>query len=387
MSGFEIAGLVLGAFPIAISALQGCCRAAELLDCWREMRREHSKCDREIKYNHIRYISTLKQLLLPLVVDDETICHLMGDPGGESWKASEIADALESRLQDSYGLYVETIKEMQRVMGEITQELEKTIAPPLREGDKQAPQSSGSHGNSASRKPNAGFSMTRFRRRIKQPLGLRRRLKHVLNIGIRSSTSQAVVYLKRAKFIMRESARKRLFKELQAGNDRLDNLLRINDNESCLRRSRDEAFKKGTLSTKTLIGFWQQADLFYKALSESWGCSCRDSHGARLALRHRTTTEKEFQLFLFNGPSGTSRDSSQKWHHCRLRIKAEASAKTRAVELEKAMPPKTSSTHSSPQHRASKPLKSALRNKDKSVLEPGLTWVFIGMSRVEQQLT
>ncbi|KAK0713234.1 hypothetical protein B0T26DRAFT_804100 [Lasiosphaeria miniovina] len=37
MSSFEIVGVVLGAFPIAISALQGSRRGAELLDSWHEI--------------------------------------------------------------------------------------------------------------------------------------------------------------------------------------------------------------------------------------------------------------------------------------------------------------------------------------------------------------
>jgi hypothetical protein len=123
MSGFEIAGVVFGAFPIAMSALQGYKQAFELLNFWKEIRREHRQCTDELRFNHTRYTYNLKQLLLPLVVDDDRISDLMAAPLGEAWKAPDVADAPKSRLQGSYDLYFDTISEMQHVMKDLNNEL------------------------------------------------------------------------------------------------------------------------------------------------------------------------------------------------------------------------------------------------------------------------
>lgn len=59
-----------------------------------------------------------------------------------------------------------------------------------------------------------------------------------------------------------------------------------------------------SLVNSVICNFWDRAGLFYKALSESWGCACRYHHRARLILQHRTTADQEFQLHLFHDGQG-----------------------------------------------------------------------------------
>jgi hypothetical protein len=123
MSGFEVAGVVLGAFPIAILALEKYQEVATRLGLFYKIRLEYKKCRDEVEFHHLTFKRHLKQLLLPLVADDDRIGDLLANPGGESWKEPSIAALLEKRLQESYNLYLEYIKGMGRVMEDINREL------------------------------------------------------------------------------------------------------------------------------------------------------------------------------------------------------------------------------------------------------------------------
>ncbi len=123
MSGIEVAGLVLGAFPIAVWALEQYREVARRMGFWYEIRLAYQRSSSELKFHRVSFIRNLKQLLLPLVADDIELRRLISDPGGPAWKDPAIAAALEARLQDSYDLYLETLGEMERVMRELNHEL------------------------------------------------------------------------------------------------------------------------------------------------------------------------------------------------------------------------------------------------------------------------
>ena len=116
MSGFEVAGLVLGAFPIAIGALNKYREVATRLGLFFQIRLEYKKALDNLEFQQLAYTRHLKQLILPLVVDDDKIGALLKDPGGPSWKEQAVADLLEKRLQDSFPLYMKCINGLQQVM-------------------------------------------------------------------------------------------------------------------------------------------------------------------------------------------------------------------------------------------------------------------------------
>lgn len=123
MSGIEVAGLVLGAFPIAVWALERYRDVARRMGFWYEIRLEYQRSSSELKFHRLSFLRNLKQLLLPLVADDAQLQLLIVEPRGPAWKDPIIEQALETRLQDSYGLYLEILGEMERVMQELNDEL------------------------------------------------------------------------------------------------------------------------------------------------------------------------------------------------------------------------------------------------------------------------
>lgn len=123
MSGFEVAGIVLGAFPLAISALEGYRQLARRMKFFHEIREEYQKCLNDLRYNRLRFHRNIKQLLIPLGADKAEVNDLLANPGGEVWSNHPIATALEARLEESYSLYLDTIDSIKITMDELNSEL------------------------------------------------------------------------------------------------------------------------------------------------------------------------------------------------------------------------------------------------------------------------
>lgn len=134
MSGLEVAGIVLGAFPLAIQALDKYREVSKRCGFWYKIRLEYQKCSDHLTYYRLAYRRHLKLLLLPLVVDDGTIQELLADPGAEGWKDAAVAKLLEGRLDESYELYMRHITAIEEVMERLNHELavdEDAVQQPL----------------------------------------------------------------------------------------------------------------------------------------------------------------------------------------------------------------------------------------------------------------
>ncbi|OIW28722.1 hypothetical protein CONLIGDRAFT_703809, partial [Coniochaeta ligniaria NRRL 30616] len=265
MSGIEVAGLVLGAFPVAIWALEQYRDVARLMGFWFEIRLEYQRSSNELKFHRLSFLRNLKRLLLPLVSDDTQLQRLINEPGGSLWKDPDIQKALEARLQDSYELYLEILGEMQRVMQEVNQELAV---------DSDVVQEK-IHEDEGSKMRGPGTS--RIRRAFD-----------------RSNRGYQVF---RVKFSMGQPTRTRLFGELQTYNDRLDKLLATSDIASDLEETRQkQLLTQSKTATTTMSKFWNSADKLYRAVLGAWSCICREHHCARLILQHRAPNDKDFHL-------------------------------------------------------------------------------------------
>lgn len=123
MSGLEVAGVVLGASPLAIEALDKYREVARRLGFWYKIRLEYQKCSDNLTYYQLAYKRHLKLLLLPLIVDDDKIRELLTDPGGDGWKDVATAELLKSRLDESYGLYLRHMATFAEIMQKLKHEL------------------------------------------------------------------------------------------------------------------------------------------------------------------------------------------------------------------------------------------------------------------------
>jgi hypothetical protein len=123
MSGIEIAGLVLGAFPLLIHALENYREGAEALRDWWRIERAYKKCKQDLSYHQILFEGNVEQFLLPLVVDDDELKALMDDPAGQSWEDPALEQRLKDRLPKSYTLFLDIIGDISSLVDSMRTEL------------------------------------------------------------------------------------------------------------------------------------------------------------------------------------------------------------------------------------------------------------------------
>ena len=82
MSGFEVAGIVLGAFPLAITALERYREIATRLNWFFEIRAQYNMCFDDLEFHQFQFRDNIRRVLFPLVADEGKIEALLGDPGG-----------------------------------------------------------------------------------------------------------------------------------------------------------------------------------------------------------------------------------------------------------------------------------------------------------------
>lgn len=123
MSGIEIAGLALGAFPLLISALEHYRESAEVLEDWWQIKKEYKKCKNEVKFHELAFETNVQRFLLPLIADDDEIANLIADPGSQIWKDPAWEVKLKERLPRSYDLFLDTIHDIQVTISRLRDEL------------------------------------------------------------------------------------------------------------------------------------------------------------------------------------------------------------------------------------------------------------------------
>jgi len=101
MSGVEAAGFVLAVFPLLISALEDYRQGWEMIEDWWKIKREHKKCQQNLKLQKLVFEENLEQLLPTLAQDDEQLKSLIANPGGEQWKVGAFFPVLSMKRKIS----------------------------------------------------------------------------------------------------------------------------------------------------------------------------------------------------------------------------------------------------------------------------------------------
>jgi hypothetical protein len=123
MSGLEVAGVVLGAFPLLVSGIEHWRDVAKVGGFFWQIRKEYTRCQRNVQFHEILYKKNLRELLLPLISDGDEVAKLIANPGGQRWADKALQERLVGRLHDSYQLYQDTITEMNEIVEELKKEL------------------------------------------------------------------------------------------------------------------------------------------------------------------------------------------------------------------------------------------------------------------------
>jgi hypothetical protein len=119
MSGAEIAGFVLGSFPLLISAAEHYREGFEPLRKWKRFRTEFIGFIDAIDIEKQIYNNMLERFLLSADVPDEELQLFLTKPKYDGWKREDLVSALQKRLGSSYGVYMSTVRKMDELMDEL----------------------------------------------------------------------------------------------------------------------------------------------------------------------------------------------------------------------------------------------------------------------------
>ncbi|KIY01605.1 uncharacterized protein Z520_03157 [Fonsecaea multimorphosa CBS 102226] len=132
MSGFEIAGIVLGALPIVVSLIgeyrEGV-GTIKILVSTRRYQREVRRYQDGLSTETTIFQNNLERVLLQIVHDEEDIATLLQNPDGDLWKRSEYDAALQKMMKTSYGAYMVTMSELSDMLKNLKEKLGTHSAP------------------------------------------------------------------------------------------------------------------------------------------------------------------------------------------------------------------------------------------------------------------
>jgi hypothetical protein len=116
MSGVEVAGLLLGAFPLVISALEHYRKGFKPLQEWWMFESEFGNFIEELGTQQARFDMNLEKLLEPFVTSDKNMNELLNDQTGKLWQEPILQSQLRKRLGASLQWYLAICNKMFKVL-------------------------------------------------------------------------------------------------------------------------------------------------------------------------------------------------------------------------------------------------------------------------------
>lgn len=123
MSGIEIAGLVLGGFPLLISTAEHYKKGFEPLEKWYKFRTQFISFIDAVDIQKQLFNLTLECFLRSIDIEEDELQRFMDDPGYEGWQRPELFQRLKGRLGPSLGGFISTIN----TMNDLMRDLEKLL--------------------------------------------------------------------------------------------------------------------------------------------------------------------------------------------------------------------------------------------------------------------
>ncbi|KAI0968602.1 hypothetical protein F4678DRAFT_442296 [Xylaria arbuscula] len=123
MSGLEVAGLVLGAVPLLISALEHYSDGLSTLKKWRRYEHELRSLVRNLDTERVKLQNVCEKLLVGIVSESQ-IEAMIKEPLGGLWKEEKTQGRIHSRLWEGYSLFEDTITDIKRAVDEMNKRIE-----------------------------------------------------------------------------------------------------------------------------------------------------------------------------------------------------------------------------------------------------------------------
>ena len=123
LTGVEIAGLVLAAFPLVLDGLSHWLEGVQKVKRWRRIYRHLKNYEIRLQSQRVTYQNTLELLLVGIVQTDEDTAAMLADPRGDFWKKAKYDHLLRRRLDRAYDTFFETLQFMFTTLSEIEKKL------------------------------------------------------------------------------------------------------------------------------------------------------------------------------------------------------------------------------------------------------------------------
>ncbi|KAI1053766.1 hypothetical protein LB507_007430 [Fusarium sp. FIESC RH6] len=124
MSGFEIAGIVLGSLPLLVTALEAYC---QFMRDWDKAPSELKSLNRQLTTERAKLYNVC-DLLISDVVEQKEIEAMLQNPFGPLWRIPETHKKIRRRLCDSYDPFEQAIAEIQEALDNIMRHLRVQIS-------------------------------------------------------------------------------------------------------------------------------------------------------------------------------------------------------------------------------------------------------------------
>jgi hypothetical protein len=122
MSGLEVAGVVLGALPLVISALEHYAEGIHTAKRYWRYKLELKSLILSINTERGIFLNTLEQLLGG-IVRIEHMTDFLSNPGGEAWKDADVHLQLQQRLRNAHRVYLGNVDGMNASLKQIMEKL------------------------------------------------------------------------------------------------------------------------------------------------------------------------------------------------------------------------------------------------------------------------
>ncbi|KAF2716733.1 hypothetical protein K431DRAFT_278294 [Polychaeton citri CBS 116435] len=284
MSGAEIIGLVLGAIPLTISAMEHFERTQRATNDWLKIERAHKRDVRKLNACRRKLRLNLQRILNPMVLTDIVTKveydELLDTPLGACWQCDHVRNALRQRLDECYDDYLDILDELGIVSARLCRVLKVDDDGFLDRLETRLK----SHTSTADSAQSMQIPAV-------APGSPKQKSGH----PARAILSNASFQLDRVKFALGGSQREALVEEMAGHIQTLHDIVEDNDKVAAIGQT---AKAQSLYFPKHLLTFWMHADRIFHLLEDVWKCKCRSTHCAHLWLRSGLEKNVGLELVL-----------------------------------------------------------------------------------------
>ncbi|KAG4284337.1 hypothetical protein FPRO06_08716 [Fusarium proliferatum] len=252
MSGFEIAGIVLGSIPLLISAIEHYSDSLDRATAFFKWKDGLNSALREFWYQHSSFELTLRNILKD-VANPPEIEQMIRDPHHELWKSQELSQALQEMLKFAYRPYISTIKDIHACMKRLVSHLY-----------------------------------------IDRDAGTADDLEAIMKANKRLPSAGGLVrfdFKRAVRSTMKRKDVRILLEDMKACNNRLDEF--INKSEVPSNNSMTGSTVEKLGLSFSLQQIQNYVTMLHQTLGKAWSCSAHASHEIRLLLEDRVIRRSE----------------------------------------------------------------------------------------------